>query len=639
MSDPAGNAEAERHASLPAGQARANRVERSQPKCAASDTRNPVEVLAEEFLSRKRQGETPTLREYVDRHPDLADEIRELFPALLFMEDLGESPGATTGSIAADAAASVATRPQRLGDYRILREIGRGGMGVVYEAEQESLGRRVALKVLSAGALLDTVQVRRFEREAKSAARLHHTNIVPVFGVGHHDGHHYYVMQFIDGLGLDRVLEDLQRLRQTRCAPSHAAAPQDRDGRQAPTPPAALAQTGLAGDEVARSLMTGEFAGDGPIAAGGTETDPISGQASAAPPPAAALDGRAAASSSLVLPGSSDLSALSESDRRLYQSVARIGIQVAEALEYANRQGVLHRDIKPSNLLLDNRGNVWVADFGLAKTAGTDDLTHTGDILGTIRYMAPERFQGTCDARSDVYSLGLTLYELVSLRPAYEAPDRAALVERVLRDEPERLKKRAPGVPRDLETIIARASAREPASRYATAGALAEDLKRFAEDRPIRARRVSAAERLGRWCRRNKGLAAMIGLAAGALLVAVVVSLLYASQQSRLAAARKLYADEQSHRADDQTQNAQRQAEAAASYKAALSESNRRLAILNFEHGQAAFEKRAHRRGNALERRGASMATAAGAEDWKQVALANLAAWRADLAEPARPAA
>ena len=159
--------------------------------------------------------------------------------------------------------------------------------------------------------------------------------------------------------------------------------------------------------------------------------------------------------------------------------------------------------------MLDNHGNVWVADFGLAKTAEADDLTHTGDILGTIRYMAPERFSGHCDARSDVYSLGLTLYELVALRPAYEASERHRLMERVLHEEPERLKKLAPGVPRDLETIVAKA----------TAGALAEDLHRFVEDRPIRARRISPVERLARWCRRNPWLAAgSLGVAASALV-------------------------------------------------------------------------------------------------------------------------
>src|SRR5262249_35417411 len=277
--------------------------------------------------------------------------------------------------------------------------------------------------------------------------------------------------------------------------------------------------------DVARSLIAGRFAAGAP-AADGSVTEPF------ADAPPAAANGPLADSSSAVLPGTSAISS-SDPDRQFYRSVARIGIQVAEALASANRQGILHRDVKPSTLLLDNHGNVWVADFGLAKTGEADDLTHTGDILGTIRYMAPERFAGHCDVRSDVYSLGLTLYELVALRPAYEASDRHALMERVLNDEPERLKKLAPSVPRDLETIVAKATARDPGARYATAGALAEDLRRFVEDRPIRARRVSAAERLVRWCRRNKGLATAIGLAAGALVIALVLALLYADRQAR----------------------------------------------------------------------------------------------------------
>jgi WD40 repeat protein len=476
----------------------------------SSDPRNPVEALAEEFLERKRHGEKPTLREYLDRHPELADEIRELFPALLMMEDLGESSGAATGSQDGDGTAAVVTRLERLGDYRILREIGRGGMGVVYEAEQESLGRRVALKVLSAGALADPQQVRRFEREAKAAARLHHTNIVPVFGAGHQDGHHYFVMQFIAGLGLDVVLEDLRRLRRPKS-----------DAGPAPEPmPAAWPAIGLTAAEVARSLIAGRFAADGPPA-DGTATEPFDAKAVAASSAATSNGAPENVPSSAVLPSSSQLSS-SDPDHQYYRSVARIGIQVAEALEYANHQGVLHRDIKPSNLLLDNRGNVWVADFGLAKTAEADDLTHTGDILGTIRYMAPERFQGQCDARSDVYSLGLTLYELVALRPAYMAADRHALMERVLHEEPARLKRLVPTVPRDLETIIAKATGRDPAGRYATAGAVAEDLQRFVEDRPIRARRAGLVERVWRWSRRNRGLAAMTG-ALAALLIAVAV--------------------------------------------------------------------------------------------------------------------
>jgi serine/threonine protein kinase len=485
----------------------------------SSGERNPVELLAEDFLDRKRRGERPTLQEYLDRHPELAEEIRDLFPALLMMEDLGESSGGTTGSPAADTGLAVAARLERLGDYRILREVGRGGMGVVYEAEQESLGRRVALKVLSAGSLLDPKQVRRFDREAKAAARLHHTNIVPVFGVGHQDGHHYFVMQFIAGLGLDAVLEDLRRLQHAKSEGSPAARAEVAASRV--TDPSAA--------EVARSLMTGRFAAEAP-AGDGSVTEPFDDA------PTAAANGPPAHSSAAVLPGSSELSGSSDPDRQYYPSVARIGIQVAEALEYANRQGVLHRDVKPSNLLLDNHGNVWVADFGLAKTSDADDLTHTGDILGTIRYMAPERFAGHCDVRSDVYSLGLTLYELIALRPAFEASDRHTLMDRVLHEEPERLKKLAPGVPRDLETIVAKATARDPAARYATAGALAEDLRRFVEDRPIRARRISPVERLARWCRRNPWLAGSLGVAASALVAVAALSLLYADRQARHAA-------------------------------------------------------------------------------------------------------
>ncbi len=584
---------------------------------ASSDARNPVELLAEEFLDRKRRGEQPTLREYVERHPELAAEIRDLFPALLMMENLGESSGARTGSVAADDGAALGTPIGRLGDYRILREIGRGGMGVVYEAEQESLGRRVALKVLSTGSTLDPKQIRRFEREARAAAKLHHTNIVPVFGVGHHDGHHYFVMQFITGLGLDVVLDDLRRLRQPKLGANPVAVPAAASSRIASV---------TAGD-VARSLVAGRFAAVAP--GDGSVTEPFDGVDSAVSRAHSSGPPADSGSSPAIMPGSSELSASSDPDREFYRSVARIGIQVAEALEYANRQGILHRDVKPSNLLLDNHGNVWVADFGLAKTAEADDLTHTGDILGTIRYMAPERFSGRCDARSDVYSLGLTLYELVALKPAFEASDRHRLMERVLHEDPERLKKLAPRVPRDLETIVAKATAREPAGRYATAAALADDLRRFVEDRPIRARRISPAERLARWCRRNKTLAASLGLAAGALFAAVVMSLLYANRQARHAA-------EQAEANERITRLASDLEDRSRSLESSLTESNRRLAILNLERGRAAFEKGQLSVGMLWTVESLRMAAEAGDEAGKHVALATLSAWRRQLTESKR---
>ena len=199
-----------------------------------------------------------------------------------------------------------------------------------------------------------------------------------------------------------------------------------------------------------------------------------------------------------------------------WQSVARIGVQVADALEYAHKQGVLHRDIKPSNLLLDTQGTVWVTDFGLAKADDQQNLTHTGDILGTLRYMPPEAFEGKTDARSDVYSLGLTLYELLAFRPAFDEKERNRLIKQVTHEEPPRLGKLNRQVPRDLETIVHKAIDRTRGSATPTAGELADDLQRFLEDEPIQARRVSPTERLWRWCRRNPVVA---GLAAALVLV------------------------------------------------------------------------------------------------------------------------
>jgi WD40 repeat protein len=205
-----------------------------------------------------------------------------------------------------------------------------------------------------------------------------------------------------------------------------------------------------------------------------------------------------------------------------YRGIARVGLQVADALAYAHRQGILHRDIKPSNLLLDQQGTVWVTDFGLAKAEGADDLTQTGDIVGTIRFMAPERFDGRSLPQGDVYSLGVTLYELLALHPAFDDTNKARLVEKVLHEAPVALRKIDPRVPRDLETIVLKCLNKDPAGRYATADLLAEDLRRFLADRPIRARRASSAERLGRWARRNPAVAGLLG-AVAALLVAVSV--------------------------------------------------------------------------------------------------------------------
>ena len=411
--------------------------------------RDPLEALAAEFAERQRRGESPSITEYAHRHPDLAEEIRELFPTLLAVERLK----ARTERSAGGRVSLGPIKLERLGDFRIIREIGRGGMGIVYEAEQESLGRRVAIKVLPRQSLLDNAHLARFHREAQTAAGLHHTNIVQVFGVGEQDGFHYYVMQLVRGVGGDRVISCLAEMSRT---PESSESPAGRDN---PPDPEFNQVRGIL-----RQLT-------------GHEHD---------------------------VRGSSR-------GPQFWRSVARIGMQAADALGYAHSRGILHRDIKPANLILDDRGLVWIADFGLAKTVQSDDVTQPGDVTGTLRYMAPERFQGRVDVRSDIYSLGLTLYELLVLRPAYEDPDRTSLIRRITQGEPAPPRKLDTSIPHDLETIVLKAIAPDLDDRYPSAEALAADLRCYIEDRPIQSRRAALPERLWRWCRRNPAVATLTG--------------------------------------------------------------------------------------------------------------------------------
>src|SRR5262249_41428275 len=245
--------------------------------------------------------------------------------------------------------------------------------------------------------------------------------------------------------------------------------------------------------QITASVLSGKFVHADASAVSSPEPS-RSTSLSLPPPPSPRLEGRGQGGGGTLTPSppSDSMPSSAESGSQYFQSVARLGLQAAESLAYAHSERVLHRDVKPSNLLLDIYGRLWVMDFGLAKDDG-EDITRAGDVVGTLRYMAPERFSGASDLRADVYSLGLTLYELLTLRPAFEETDRARLVRRITREDPVRPRRMDRHIPRDLETIILKAIAKEPNHRYQTADALAEDMRRFLADRPILARRTSWA--------------------------------------------------------------------------------------------------------------------------------------------------
>jgi serine/threonine protein kinase/WD40 repeat protein len=500
-----------------------------------------LDRLAEEFAERFRRGERPALAEYTDRYPELADDIRELFPAMVKVELADEGQASRESEVKT----AVPTKSvHQIGDYRIVREIGRGGMGVVYEAEQVSLGRRVALKVLPRHAAADRLTLERFRREARAAARLHHTNIVPVFEVGQDGDIRFYAMQFIQGQSLDGVITELRHLRIQSQSKINGDA-KDKCSPDARAPTLAIAHSILKGgflpegDGRATSGIVKEPMAEEPASAAVAQGSSVAteNETTEAGPwsdSALASSSSPSAISSAVLPGGKQLSVAETSHRVFHRSVAHIGRQAAGALVHAHARGVIHRDIKPSNLLLDTDGVVWVTDFGLAK-AEDDGLTQTGDVLGTIRFMAPERFVGQADPRSDIYALGLTLYELLLLRPAFDSPNRLALIEQVRKVDPPHLRSVDPRIPLDLETIVLKAVEKDPKARYQSAEAMAEDLGRFLADEPIRARQVGAAEQYWRWARRNPSIAILGGVLTAVLVLVTIASLLAAGGYARLA--------------------------------------------------------------------------------------------------------
>ena len=438
--------------------------------------RNVVEQLAGEFSERLRRGEFPSVMEYMDRHPEHADELSDLLPAVVMMEELKQKD--ESGFLSLDQQAGIGDLKQ-LGDFRILHKIGHGGMGVVYEALQESLGRRVALKVLSPALLGSERAVERFHREAETVARLHHSNIVPIFGVAQERGLHYYVMQYIGGQSLEEVI---WKLRETAVDQSSGTSTTRSFHREVTLTPEVSAVPDT------RETLSGE-----------SHTQ----------------DGKVPGGQRLVARyGTPDF----------WKAVAEIGSQVADALDYAHASGVCHRDIKPSNLLIDDEGVVWLVDFGLARLVEENELTQTGDLIGTLRYMSPEQIVGKFDCRSDIYSLGLTLYELLTFRPVHEASIKSRIQQQNSEQAPPAPRSVNSQIPVDLETIVLKAMSHDSADRYQAAGELAADLRRFIDGFVIRARPAGRLELLWRWSRRNPALARTSLLTLVLLLTVAAVS-------------------------------------------------------------------------------------------------------------------
>jgi eukaryotic-like serine/threonine-protein kinase len=385
---------------------------------------------------------------------------------------------------------------RRLGDFEIVRELGRGGMGIVYEARQVSLNRHVALKVLAAGLGLTSKSIERFQREAAAAARLHHTNIVPVYATGQDDGIHFYAMELIDGPSLDRVIQQL----------------------------AATQTTGVPGDAASTPALEGS-------ALAVVQT----------------IDYQPAAAATPRLPAPAGASSL-PSGSSYFETVARWIAEVADALAYAHQQGVIHRDIKPSNLLLSPAGRLSINDFGLARMLEQPGMTLTGEFVGTPRYMSPEQIavgRIPLDHRTDIYSLGATLYELLTLRPPFSAAQRDQLLAQILQKEPAPPRKLNKRVPLDLETICLKALDKDPDCRYQSAALLADDLRRYLGRFAISARRPGPAARLAKFVRRHRlGVAASLGI----LLLALAAGVLgwkYRAEQGHVALQRQQVQDEQ----------------------------------------------------------------------------------------------
>ncbi|MCA9066654.1 MAG: serine/threonine protein kinase [Planctomycetaceae bacterium] len=394
--------------------------------------RQPFEVLASQFVEELRLGQKPSVERYARRYPPHADRIRECFPVLAILEQ---------ARLARETETFRHNMPgkfpfTRLGRCELLCELGRGGMGVVFQARDSLSDHIVAIKVLPWRVSIVPTWQQRFETEARMAAQLRHPNIVPVFRFGQQHGYCYFVMQFVNGVGLDVIID---RLREANGI--------------------------LYADEIQRveASRPAAFVGSGAIPAL-REDESLSAREKKEPRKLLRRDS--------------------------WTSFTRLAIQTTQALRCAHAAGILHNDIKPGNLLIDSTGRVWVTDFGVAQPFESNAaIPH--HVAGTLRFMAPERVMGTPhDVRSDLYSLGATLYELCTLQPMLATSSRDQLIESVLEDEPIAPRTHVPSMPKDLETVILNCVQRHPDDRYTTADSLLADLLKFS-----RGQRVASTRR------------------------------------------------------------------------------------------------------------------------------------------------
>ena len=433
----------------------------SSPMSDISSMDQRLVAIAESYLDELDRGNSPDIEAIISQHPKLASQLRQLFESVEAIESFGRQ--LKTEETPKQLGASLPS----LDDYEILGELGRGGMGIVYEAVQKSLARRVALKVLPLASIFDEKKLQRFRNEALATAQLNHPNIVGVYSVGCEKGTHYYSMKLVCGDTLSEVIKSLR---------------------------------------------------DQPL---GSDSISVSRRFSFS------NKGRSSRETTNLNDSTRESNHESNHRSHYYQSIANLGIQVADALHHAHELGIIHRDVKPSNLLLDTNGKVHVSDFGLATMQTEANLTASGDILGTLRYMSPEQASGQperVDHRTDIYSLGATIYELLTCESVVEANDRKETLRQILDDYPTLPSQINSEIPRDLETIVMKCLSKEKEDRYDSARELADDLERFIDGQPIVAVRPGLWQRFRLWTKRNRWFVSTAATFVGLLLIGSLLS-------------------------------------------------------------------------------------------------------------------